>query len=105
MTAPDPLVENPLVSASAPTSSPSALPAFDRLRPEHASPAVDAVLAQNRARLEALVAGADDERRTIDWERLIEPIEDMEDHVARAWGPVSHLFGVMSTAEWRKAYN
>ena len=29
----------------------------------------------------------------------------MSDRVSRVWGPVSHLFGVTSTAEWRKAFN
>ncbi|HZU84543.1 MAG TPA: M3 family metallopeptidase, partial [Polyangiaceae bacterium] len=40
-----------------------------------------------------------------DWEGLVEPLEDMEDRLAHAWGPVAHLFAVTSTADWRGAYN
>jgi oligopeptidase A len=77
------------------------LPAFDQIRPAHAEPALDAVLAQNRAELNALLAA----NATPDWATLIEPLEDMSDRISRVWGPVSHLFGVNSTAEWRAAFN
>jgi oligopeptidase A len=81
------------------------LPAFDRLRPEHAAPAIDTVLAENRARLQVLLAEADKATWNPDWEGLLEPLEEMADRVARAWSPVSHLFGVANTAEWRQAHN
>src|SRR3546814_4946051 len=29
----------------------------------------------------------------------------MSDRIQRVWGPVSHLFSVNSTADWRQAYN
>ncbi|MFT4046045.1 MAG: M3 family metallopeptidase [Solimonas sp.] len=77
------------------------LPAFDVIRPEHAEAALDAVLARNRAELERLLARPEPPT----WDTLIEPLEDMSDHVQRAWGPVSHLFSVTSTADWRRAYN
>jgi len=80
---------------------PNTLPAFDRILPEHAEAAIDAVIAENRARLEALLA----RNAEPTWETLIEPLEDFSDRVARAWGPIQHLFGVLSTADWRKAYN
>ncbi|MDE0855449.1 MAG: M3 family metallopeptidase, partial [Nevskia sp.] len=59
------------------------------------------VLADNRKALQLLLQAPGEPN----WENLIEPLEDMGDRVSRAWGPVSHLFGVTSTAEWRKAYN
>lgn len=77
------------------------LPAFATIRPEHAEPALDAVLAENRAALQTLVAST----ATPTWATLIEPLEDMSDRIQRAWGPVSHLFCVNSTADWRRAYN
>ncbi|MDP9000399.1 MAG: oligopeptidase A, partial [Myxococcota bacterium] len=104
MTAPSassPVVDNALLSPPASDG----LPAFDRIRPEHAAPAIDAVLAENRARLRTLLERESDRTRSAGWEGLIEPLEAMADRVARAWGPVSHLFGVTSTPEWRKAYN
>jgi oligopeptidase A len=81
------------------------LPRFDTLRPEQTAAAVDEVLAQNRARLEELLADASEATWNTGWEGLVEPLEEMQDRLARAWGPVVHLFGVRSTPEWRKAYN
>jgi oligopeptidase A len=90
-------MENPLLTPALP----GALPAFDRIQPQHAEPALDGVLADNRKTLEQLLASTAEPG----WENLIEPLEDMGERVSRAWGPVSHLFGVTCTAEWRKAYN
>jgi oligopeptidase A len=85
------------MSASTVTSG---LPAFDRLRPEEASARIDEVLAENRSALKRLLS----EGVAPTWEGLIEPLEDLEDRLSRAWGPVAHLFGVTCTPEWRKAY-
>jgi oligopeptidase A len=90
-------MDNPLLAPAAP----GALPAFDRIRPEHAEPAIDAVLADNRKALETLLTATG----APNWENFIEPLEDMGDRASRAWGPVSHLFSVTSTADWRKTYN
>ncbi|MGH8505521.1 MAG: M3 family metallopeptidase [Stenotrophobium sp.] len=89
-------MSNPLLNTAADT-----LPAFDRIKPGHAEPALDALIAQNRVELKALL----EKNSTPDWDSLIEPLEEMGDRVSRAWGPVQHLFGVMSTADWRKAFN
>jgi oligopeptidase A len=94
-------MENPLL----PTTSLERLPAFESIRPPHAEPAIDAVLAESRARLDALLAEASKPDWEPRWETLIGPLEEMSDRISRAWGPVSHLFGVTSTAEWRKAFN
>ncbi len=77
------------------------LPAFDAIRPEHATAALETVLADNRAALTRLLAGTEPPT----WDTLVEPLEEMGDRLQRAWGPVSHLFGVTSTTEWRAAYN
>ncbi len=95
-------MQNPLLDVNGP-----GWPAFDRIRPEHAEPAIDAVLADNRARLEGLVgsmAGGQG-ARAVTWEELVEPLDEMADRLARAWGPVTHLFAVTSTPAWRAAYN
>ncbi len=100
------------MTASTPTDNPllfitasGALPAFDRIRPEQTALAVDTVLAENRARLEALFLNAEEAIERGPWESLLDPLEEIEDRLARVWGPVTHLFGVTSTPEWRKAYN
>ncbi len=91
-------MENPLLAPA----TPGALPAFDRIEPQHAEPALQTVIVDNKAELEKLLAG---EPATLNWEGLVEPLEDMGDRLGRAWGPVQHLFGVKATADWRKAYN
>ncbi|MDB5985342.1 MAG: family peptidase [Nevskia sp.] len=91
-------MENPLLAPAAP----GALPAFDRILPEHAEPALQTVIADNKAQLEQLLA---DDTASLNWEGLVEPLEDMGDRLGRAWGPVQHLFGVKATTDWRKAYN
>jgi oligopeptidase A len=81
------------------------LPAFDRIRPEDAEPAVDAVLSANRAALQALFARAEGSGDEPTWESLVEPLDDLSERLGRVWGPISHLFAVTSTAAWRAAYN
>ncbi len=88
---------NPLLAPVAPNT----LPAFSVILPEHAEPAIDAVLAENRNALATLLVSETEPR----WETLIEPQEDFSDRLSRAWGPIQHLFGVHSTADWRKAFN
>jgi len=78
------------------------LPPFDAIRPEHVVPAVEALLAENRTAIEELVARA--ERDTPSWESLAAPLEALNDRLARAWSPVSHLNGTMNNPELREAY-
>ena len=88
---------NPLLAPAAPNT----LPAFSSILPEHAEPAIDTVLAENRNALTTLLAS----ETQPSWETLIEPQEEFSDRLGHAWGPIQHLFGVNSTAEWRKAFN
>ena len=76
------------------------LPPFITLTPAEASRQLDAVLRDNRLELDALLA-----RGEPSWETLVEPLDEMSDRIGRSWGPMSHLFGVWSTPEWRAAYN
>ncbi len=75
-------------------------PAFDRIKAEHARPAVERVLAENRAALAALAVQADPTFAT-----LIVPVEELGHRLARVWSPISHLNGVANSAEIRSAYN
>jgi oligopeptidase A len=93
-------MDNPLISPATLVG----LPAFDRIRPEHAVPAIDTVLAENRERLRALMSDPRQPGWSGTWQALVEPLEEMSDRLAWAWGPISHLFGVMNTPEWRQAY-
>jgi oligopeptidase A len=76
------------------------LPPFPDIKPEHVEAAVDAVLAENRARLAHIAA-----LERPGWDELVSPLEALADRLHRAWSPVSHLNAVMSTPELRAAYN
>ncbi len=90
-------MENPLLDLAARGE----LPAFDRILPEHAEPAIDALLAQNRAAVAARLK----DPAPPDWENLVEPLEELGDRLARCWSAVSHLWGVTNSEGWRAAYN
>jgi oligopeptidase A len=85
---------NPLLDAlNAP------LPPFADIRPEHALPALARVLADNRAGLAGLTA-----QETPDWGSLMQPLEAMDEHLGRVWGPVSHLNSVCDSEALRAVY-
>ena len=66
------------------------LPVFSQIRPEHVEPAVDAILADYRAGIDALTApGA-----PRDFATVMLTQERLEQRLARAWAPVSHLHSV-----------
>jgi oligopeptidase A len=77
------------------------LPRYADIRPEHIAPAIDQILADNRALVERLVG--DPEAST--WGRFVVPLEDANERLSRAWGPVSHLHSVLDSPELREAYN
>jgi oligopeptidase A len=79
----------------------SGLPRFNDFRPELVTPAVDQLLADNRALVERLVA--DD--AAAGWDRFVQPLEDANECLYRAWGQVSHMNAVMNSPELREAYN
>ncbi|MGA7978930.1 MAG: oligopeptidase A [Chromatiaceae bacterium] len=87
-------MDNPLLDMAG-------LPPFARIRPEHAEPAIDQLLAECRARIDELTKGA--ELRT--WESFVEPLEELDDRLSRTWSPVSHLNSVLNSDELRQAYN
>ena len=76
------------------------LPAFSRIRPEHVLPAIDAILADYRAGIDALVAP--DAPRDFDTVMLTQ--ERLEQRLARAWAPVSHLHSVADSEALREVY-
>ena len=79
----------------------SALPRFSQIKPEHVIPAVDQLLAENKALVDTLAAAAD----APTWSAFVQPMEDANERLSRAWGPVSHLNSVMNSTELREAYN
>ena len=94
-------VATPARPANNPLVDFSDLPRFDAIRPEHVAPAIDYLLARNRAEVNRLL----DEVHPQSWHTLADPLERIEDELSRAWSPVSHLNSVMNNAELREARN
>lgn len=77
------------------------LPPYSSIRPEHVEPAVDTILAENRAAIAELLkqqAGAPS------WGEMVLPFDELNARLERAWGPVSHLNAVRNNPELRQVY-
>ncbi len=79
----------------------SGLPRFPEIKPEHVTPAVDALLAENRALVDRLAA----EAAAPCWDSFVQPLEDANERLSRAWGQVSHLNAVVNSPALREVYN
>jgi len=87
------------VPASNPLLDALPLPAFDRILPEHAVPAITKIIEENQALLETLCSALATEAE------LLVPLEQAEAHLHEAFSPVRHLRAVLNTPQWREAYN
>ena len=89
------------LSSDNPLLADGELPGFSAITPEHVLPAIEAVLAEYRAQVERLTA----DPLARDFDRLIAPLERMEERLGRCFAPVSHLHGVKDSPELRTAYS
>lgn len=110
------------------------LPRFAEIKPEHVAPAIEQLLAENRALVARLLAdSAPPQHGRVEssgevraagrqlpqtagfasnvsqspptWQDFVTPMEDANERLSRAWGPVGHLNAVMNSPELREAYN
>jgi oligopeptidase A len=99
-----------VVSESEPTQAPAtpannpllaheALPDFAKIRVEHVVPALESLLAELGAELDALEAVVEPS-----WAGVIAPLEKMGDRLGFAWGIVGHLMGVQNSDALRAAH-
>ena len=79
----------------------SGLPRFADIKPEHVSLAVDELLARNRELTKQLLADSSEPT----WSSFVQPFENANEHLSRAWGQVGHLNMVMNSPELREVYN
>jgi len=86
-------VNNPLLELDS-------LPAFDRIEAQHARPALESVLEDNRARLRELTA-----QPAPTFASLVLPVEELSYRLSRVWSPIGHLNAVANSAAMRDAYN
>ena len=77
------------------------LPRFADIQPEHVTPAIEELLTENRRLLERLLAP----EIPATWDAFVQPLEDANERLARAWGQVGHLNAVMNSPELRDVYN
>jgi len=76
------------------------LPPFDRIRAEHARPALERILAENRALVAAIGAQAEPTFASV-----MVPLEEASHRLARVFSPIGHLNAVANSADMRAAYN
>ena len=88
------LMNNPLLSFDD-------LPLFDQIKPEHVVPAIDLLLADASAALDAVTAPDFPAK----WTDISAVLDVATEKFGRAWGAVSHLNSVADTPELRAAYN
>ncbi len=110
------------------------LPRFAEIKPEHVAPAIEQLLAENRALIARLLkdnappqhgggepsgtggaagrqlpqsAGfaSNVSQSPPTWQNFVAPMEDANERLSRAWGPVGHLNAVMNSPELREVYN
>nr|WP_276583554.1 oligopeptidase A [Pseudomonas sp. RIT-PI-S] len=77
------------------------LPPFSAIRPEHVQPAIERILADNRAAVSAILERQGNEPS---WEGLVLAMDELNDRLGAAWSPVSHLNAVCNSPELRQAY-
>ena len=90
----DPAQLNPLLDFSG-------LPRFDAITPESVGPAIDELLAQANAALDAVTAPG----FPTEWAAMASTLDVSTERLSRAWGAVSHLNSVADTPALRAAYN
>ncbi|MCF5284027.1 oligopeptidase A, partial [Pseudomonas syringae] len=89
------------MSANNPLLQSYDLPPFSAIRAEHVKPAVEQILADNRAAIADILAK---QGSTPTWAGLVLTMDELNDRLGAAWSPVSHLNAVCNSAELRGAY-
>ena len=86
-------MENPLLDFSG-------LPRFSEIEPRHVEPALDALLAENRAQIKVLESMSN----RANWNDFGAPLGHIEERLDRLWATVSHLNAVCDSEDLRRAY-
>ncbi|MCC6161349.1 MAG: M3 family metallopeptidase [Nitrosomonas sp.] len=79
----------------------STLPHYEEIRNEHITPALDELLRDCRAVVNAVKNATE----SPDWQDFVQPVVDANERLSRAWGQVNHLNAVMNNPELREIYN
>lgn len=79
----------------------SGLPRFAEINNEQITPAIEALLQENRA----VVVKVRTDTQPPAWDNFVQPMVDAQERLMRAWGQVSHLNAVMNSPQLREIYN
>jgi oligopeptidase A len=77
------------------------LPKFNKIKPEHVTPAIDSLITEGRALIEELATSTE----IPTWENFALKLEDHSEKLGRAWSQVSHMNAVVNSPALRDAYN
>jgi oligopeptidase A len=84
-----------------PLLSDAPLPVFSKIRAADVVPAIDAILADSQAGIDAITGSA----APRGFDHVMLDSERLDQRLARAWAPVSHLHAVADSKELRAAYD
>lgn len=76
------------------------LPAFSKIKPEHIKPAVEQAIADCKK----VISDVIENNTLFTWEKLVQPVDEIDDVLSKLWSPVSHMNSVVSSDELREAY-
>lgn len=76
------------------------LPPFDQIKTDEIVPAIEECIDQAKASIDKALACDG-----VSWENLILATDEADDHLSKAFSPVSHLKGVKNSDDLRKAYD
>ncbi len=79
----------------------SGLPKFSEILPEHISPAIDSLINEGRALVEALATSVE----TPTWDNFALFLENHSEKLGRAWSQIGHMNAVVNSPALREAYN
>ena len=85
-------MSNPLLQAG--------LPAYDRIEPSHALPAVESCIAD----CQAVIADLKTRTATLDASALITAESLVDQRLSQVWSTISHLHAVCNSPAWREAH-
>lgn len=88
---------NPLLSWSD-------LPPFNKIRTEDIVPAIKTLIDKNHTTVDHLLLQLEQRHEEITWQNLCQPFAEVDNQLARAWSPISHLNAVKNSTELREAY-
>lgn len=90
-----------MAGTSNPLLTPSELPPFSKIQPEHVEPGIRELIDRNREHLAQLLKS----NLEPSWQSLVAPLEAQDDLLEQSWSPVSHMNAVVNTPALRDAYN